>query len=175
MAAGLDATDLSRLRRTGVAGFSAREGLAMFDAALRSPVPDVVTARFDAGALRARASAGELPAMLRELVPDPVDRAPGARAKPFAERLAGMAEAEQLVLAETVVRDCVAHVLTHDSAEIGREQAFRDLGLDSLTGIELRNRLTAVTGLRLPSEVVFDHPTVAGVAERLVRESAVAD
>ncbi|HEY1970053.1 MAG TPA: beta-ketoacyl synthase N-terminal-like domain-containing protein, partial [Pseudonocardia sp.] len=86
-------------------------------------------------------------------------------------RLTGLERAEQERLLTDLVRAEVAVVLRYASAEaIPAERAFKDLGFDSLTAVDLRTRLNTATGLKLPATLVFDYPTPAAVVRFLRAE-----
>ncbi len=168
--------DPARIGRTGVRALAGEDALALLDTALARSEPVLVPIGLDLTALRAAARAGVLPAVLSGLVPGGATRQVAtdqAGADALVRRLAGAPEAEQDVILLDLVRGCVATVLGHDGPDaVDPEQAFKDLGFDSLTAVELRNRLIAATGLRLPATLVFDHPTVTSLAGRLRVELA---
>ncbi|WP_367139292.1 MULTISPECIES: SDR family NAD(P)-dependent oxidoreductase, partial [Streptomyces] len=175
MTDGLAEADRARMARSGVLPLAPEEGLRLFDAALASDEAVLAPVRIDTGALRA----GEAPAVLRALVPAAARRTAQAAASPsassLADRLAALPEGERDKAVEDLVRAEVAAVLGHASAHAVRpEQAFQDLGFDSLTAVELRNRLNKATGLRLPATLVFDYPTPALLARHVLTETAGA-
>ncbi|HEX3174168.1 MAG TPA: beta-ketoacyl reductase, partial [Solirubrobacterales bacterium] len=163
LTAELSDADQARLARAGILPFTDAEGLELFERARSSDRTSLHPVRLDLGALRAAARAGTLPATLRGLV-----RTSQRRSSSFPARLAGVSEEERAALVLELVRAEAAMVLGHDAASaVGPAQAFSDLGLDSLGGVEVRNRLAAATGLALPATLVFDHPSAAAVAEYL--------
>ncbi|MCX5381020.1 acyltransferase domain-containing protein [Streptomyces sp. NBC_00091] len=98
-----------------------------------------------------------------------------AEAESFAQRLAALSPQEQERTVTDLVRTRVAAVLGHPETEsVEAERAFRELGFDSLTAVELRNRLTAATGLSLPATLVFSHPTPLALARHLLDQLGTA-
>ncbi|WP_143681620.1 type I polyketide synthase, partial [Actinacidiphila glaucinigra] len=178
MAGELDAGEVSRLGRGGVNALSEQEGLALFDTAAASPTAAFVPVKLDLAALRAQvAGGGMLPPLLSGLVRVPTRRAAGAAGSgaeggaALRERLAGLSpEARGEALLE-LVRGQVAGVLGFAGPEaVDAARSFSDVGFDSLTAVELRNRLGAATGVRLPATLVFDYPTPNAIVEFLTDE-----
>ncbi|MFI8961973.1 type I polyketide synthase [Streptomyces sp. NPDC053493] len=173
MVAGADAATRRRLARLGMRPIPAAEGLALFDAALAGDVPVAAPLHLDPRRLGG-GDGTSVPALLHDL--------PGARPARRRSRaaageprrahpvrtLAALPEAEQLRELTALVRGEAAGVLGHAGArELPDGRTFAELGFDSLGAIELRNRLNAATGLRLPTTMVFDHPTPAELAGHL--------
>ncbi|MFD7864119.1 SDR family NAD(P)-dependent oxidoreductase [Streptomyces sp. NPDC059783] len=175
MASHLGEADLDRMRRSGMPALSEAEGLALFDAALASGLAATVPLRLDANALRSRTD--ELPALLRAFAPPARKRgaAGGSKGAWLAARIAGCDEEERTALVLEAVRNQAAAVLGHASGEaIEPDRAFGELGFDSLGSVELRNQLTAVSGVRLPATLIFDYPSAAEVAAYIVARLAPA-
>ncbi|MFE2600941.1 SDR family NAD(P)-dependent oxidoreductase, partial [Streptomyces sp. NPDC059396] len=160
--------DMERLARSGMPPLSAGQGVALFDAAVTGARALVVPVRLDLAALRAQ---GAVPALLRGLVRTPSRRAATAApqtAAGLARRLTGLADEERREVLLKLVRDQAALVLGHaDGTAIGATRQFQELGFDSLTAVDFRNRLNAATGLRLPATLLFDYPTAADVVGHL--------
>jgi hypothetical protein len=171
MTSGLDEDDRARIARRGMTALSAHEGAELFDSALRVDEALMVPMRLDIAAVRALARSGDLPPLLSSIVR--VTSPTASAAASLAQRLARTPEYEHERVALDLVRSETAIVLGHASPEaIGERQAFKDLGIDSLAAVEVRNRLGLVTGLRLAATLVFDHPTPAAVAAHLLSELA---
>ncbi|KPI09311.1 Mycocerosate synthase [Actinobacteria bacterium OK074] len=175
----LDDADLRRMAKGGVVPLTTQRGLALFDAAQRLDEPALVLAHLDLAALRTQAASGVVPALLRGLVRTPAvtrrsvaAQGGGSAGGPsLVERLTRLSGTEQTRALLGLVRSHAAAVLGHaGGGTVGATRAFKELGFDSLTAVELRNRLNAATGLRLPATLVFDYPTPAALAEYLREE-----
>ncbi|AKL68953.1 hypothetical protein M444_29945 [Streptomyces sp. Mg1] len=196
MGASLAAADLARLRRSGILPLDPAEALELFDEACDPSRTEAVLLpiRLDLAGLRARAArgtvhAGVVPEVLHALVPPPAGAGPSsgagtpdpaagqeppttaAASGTLAEQLAGKPRGERLAVLRELVRTEIASVLGHaDAQRVQLQFSFKEAGFDSLTAVELRNRLTAVTGTRLPATLVFDHPTPAALVDHLEQE-----
>ncbi|MEV6569186.1 SDR family NAD(P)-dependent oxidoreductase [Streptomyces kronopolitis] len=176
MTSGLTEADLARMARAGLPALPPDRGLALFDAALDRPEGALLPMLVDQ---RALGSGGPVPPLLSGLLPTaarrtaaagPAPAGPGS-AETLTRTLATLTrdEAQHAVL--DVVCTQVAAVLGHASAaEVGDQQSFKDLGFDSLTAVELRNRLGTATGALLPATLVFDYPTPQALADHLCTE-----
>ncbi|GAB3971808.1 hypothetical protein GCM10029978_047680 [Actinoallomurus acanthiterrae] len=158
----LDAADLTRMRDDGARPLGTAEGLALFDTAVRLGDPNLVPIGLDS---RGRFTHP----MLAGLSPQ---RRTGTAARPPApdigDRLAGLdADARLGALTDLVAAEAATVLGYTVAADIDAARAFSELGFDSLTAVQLRNRLGAATGLRLPATLVFDHPTPAALAAHL--------
>ncbi|MFF4867499.1 beta-ketoacyl synthase N-terminal-like domain-containing protein, partial [Streptomyces sp. NPDC001231] len=171
MTGDLSEDDLRRLARIGTPALTVEQGLALFDAALDGDDAALTPVRLDLSVLRA---AGDVPPLLRSLIRGRSRRAAvagSATAGGLAQRLARLDPESRDELVLDLVRGQVAVVLGHATgADIDAGRAFRELGFDSLTAVELRNRLNTVTGLRLPATLVFDYPTVSHLASYILDE-----
>ncbi|MFI5613944.1 SDR family NAD(P)-dependent oxidoreductase [Amycolatopsis sp. NPDC051903] len=170
LASALSETDLRRLARTGFPAMSIDAGLALFDRAVTVEEAVVAPARVDRVAAAAQPSRLLENLVVRRAEPAsaPAETDAGPR---LAERLAGMTPADRVRTMTDLVRGQVAAVLGHANPDdVQPTQAFKDIGMDSLTSVELRNRLNEATGLRLPTTIAFDNPNPEVLAGHLVGE-----
>ncbi|MCV7412985.1 polyketide synthase [Mycobacterium florentinum] len=177
MTGGLDAADLARLGRDGILALSCDDAMELFDTALIVDEPFIAPARIDLAALRAHAAA--VPPMFTDLLNAPArrqvdDSLAAAKSKSaLSHRLHGLSEPEQHAVLLDLVRSHIATVLGNTTVEaIDPDKAFQDLGFDSLTAVEMRNRLKTATGLALSPTLIFDYPTPNGLAGYIRQELA---
>ncbi|MBO0855773.1 MAG: SDR family NAD(P)-dependent oxidoreductase, partial [Nocardia sp.] len=167
----LDARDRARMNRDGLLAMSSDEAVALFDDALRFDRPRLVPARFDRTVMRPGTGAAALFAEVADLGRPPAD--PGAASSASAGNLSGLDEQSRYSALLRMVRAEAAVVLGYgDPGDIEPEATFRDAGFDSLSALELRNRLGIETGLTLPSTLIFDYPTPVVTARYLVEKLA---
>ncbi|GAA2024629.1 type I polyketide synthase [Polymorphospora rubra] len=166
----LGAARRQRMARQGIAGLGTTQALDLFDAARRSLRPLLVPVRLDWAALRDLPTLDHLPPPLRGLAGVRPRRAAGTpRPAAFLDRIAGASDEDRRRLVADLVDGHVGEVLGHPSGtRVTSGQSFTELGFDSLTAVELRNRLTGVTGLPLPATLVFDHPTPEALTAHLL-------
>ncbi|WP_345639390.1 type I polyketide synthase, partial [Rugosimonospora acidiphila] len=162
----LDDEAVQRLGRSGVRPLTTDDALALFDHGVAGTEPLLVPVMLDATALRRRAADGTLAPLFSALFRARLPRAVAAAGGPGG--FATLAEPDRLRALSDLVRAEVAATLGYSGAEVvDPDRAFKDLGFDSLTAVELRNRLAKTVGVRLPATLVFDFPSTARLVEHL--------
>jgi mycoketide-CoA synthase len=171
MTGGLASVDFARFARDGIVAMSSGEALQLLDTAMVVDEPFLLPARIDTTALRAKYDAGTLPPMFVDLINARArrqvdDSLAAAKSKSaLLQRLEGLPEDEQHAVLLDLVRSHIATVLGSSTPEaIDPDKAFQELGFDSLTAVEMRNRLKAATGLPLSPTLIFDYPNSAALA-----------
>ncbi|MFG3410368.1 SDR family NAD(P)-dependent oxidoreductase, partial [Streptomyces sp. NPDC048142] len=176
----LNDTDLRRLARLGLAPLPSDQAMDLFDHAVASEHHLLAATRVDPVVLRGRGDG--IHPLLRSLAPAArrrkavADAADSEGVPSLARRLALLDPADREEALADVVRGQVAEVLGHgEHGDIGADRPFQELGFDSLTAVELRNKLNAATGLRLPTTLVFDYPSPAALARYLAAQIEVEE
>ncbi|MGY6026847.1 SDR family NAD(P)-dependent oxidoreductase [Streptomyces spinosirectus] len=167
--------DLAGMARLGHRALTPDQGRDLVELSLRRSTPHLVAWALDLTRLRETmaAAGGPAAALWRSLLPAPRTGRDGGDA--LADRLARLPEAERAERVLALVREEASCTLGLRSPESVRpDQPLRELGMDSVTAVELRNRLAARLGARLPATLLFDHPTPARLAEYLLTNALAA-
>ncbi|MET7768404.1 type I polyketide synthase [Nocardia sp. NPDC005366] len=173
----LDEKDRARLSRMGITPIPTEEALALFDSALGWGRAYAVPVGLDVSLLRAAASVAELPPLFRALL--------HARAKAstpmgdpaqLAKRLAGLSPEQQHAIVVEMVKVPIAMVLGYSSPDaVQPDREFTEMGIDSLSSIELGSHLRSLTGVKLANSVIFQYPTAALLARHILDQVTPED
>src|SRR5262249_37165206 len=176
MTAHLGRAELMRMRRQGVLPLSLELGLELLDASLSRPEAVLIPLHLDVGVMQRQLGQGgaEVPALYRGLLRRGLKGASAARGDTSAlrARLAALAsDGERLkALVELVQEDIAAVLALPGASAVPAEMPLKELGLDSLMAVELRNRLSARVGTKLPTTLAFDYPTPTAMAQLLLEK-----
>ena len=170
--------DKARMSRFGLAPLSSEEAVELFDSAMVADRGVVVAARLDTRAMADINTA--LPPLFSQLAARRTGRVTAdtttVSTTGLTKRLHGLsAEQRHRELVDLVCRNAATVMGRASAADIDAHRAFQELGFDSLTAVELRNRLKPATGLTLSATLVFDYPTPSALAEHLNARLTTAD
>jgi acyl transferase domain-containing protein/NADPH:quinone reductase-like Zn-dependent oxidoreductase/acyl carrier protein len=173
----LDEKDRARLTRIGIVPMSSAAALEMFDAAVATGLPYLVPIGMNLGLLRAAAAVTELPPLFRALLhirPRATQQVNDSGE--LAKRLAGLDSEQQHSTVVDLLTAPIAMVLGYSSpSDVTPDREFHDMGIDSLSSIELGTHLRAITGLKLSNSVIFEYPTVSLLARHVLTQLAPDD
>ncbi|AOR29809.1 hypothetical protein BFF78_00745 [Streptomyces fodineus] len=165
MAGELSQTDLARFRRNGMVPLVSGKGTALFDAALELDAALAVPVVLDKAALQ---ELENVPALLRGMIKPQSKRAEEPAEPALVQRLEALPADEQLNELVELLLTTAAMVLGYPSADdIDADLSFKEIGFDSLSGVEFRNQVKKDTGVQIPPTVIFNYPTPAALAGRL--------
>src|SRR6202011_4505463 len=173
MTAHLGRAELMRMRRQGVQPLSLGLGLELLDAALSLPDAVLIPLHLDLGVLQRQLGGAEVPSLYRGLLRGGLNRASASSADTNAlrARLAALASEERLqALVELAKEDIAAVLALPGASSVPADVPLKELGLDSLMAVELRNRLSGRGGTKLPTTVAFDYPTARAMAQLLLEK-----
>ncbi len=171
MTAHIDTADQARVTRNGLAPITTEHGLALFDTALTHHQPTLIPTPLNRRALAHQARDNTLPPILSALTTTRPQAATTATTHTLASQLAAQTADQRRQTLTTLVTAATATVLAHpDPTTLDPDRPFKDIGIDSLTALELRNTLNHSTGLTLPPTVIFDHPTPTALAHYLTTQ-----
>ncbi|MEU5696843.1 thioester reductase domain-containing protein [Actinosynnema sp. NPDC020468] len=167
LAGDLTEADVQRIARAGYPPIESDDGPALLDAAMRLGLANAVATPLNVPALREQPR--QVPGVLRDVARIAVRPVARNTDVPAVTGLAGLSEVDRRAKVLELIRAEVGAVLGLASpAAVADDRRFTDLGFDSLTAVELRNRLGALVDVRLPVTLVFDHPTPAALADFLL-------
>jgi NAD(P)-dependent dehydrogenase (short-subunit alcohol dehydrogenase family)/acyl carrier protein len=169
MASHLDASQKSRFSRDGVGMLSLSQGLGLFEEAVERSETQLVLAPLDLRQMT-RSLSGSVPAVWRGLVRARSGRSSSSTGD-WAQQLSSLPAEQRAQSVLDVVRGEVARVLSlHGAGAVAVDRPLKELGLDSLMAVELRNALGRRAGAKLPATLAFDHPTTSAVAQFLLEQ-----
>jgi len=172
LASGLDRVQQARLARSGLGPVNAALGMALFEAALLRSEAQLLPVPLALEALR-REFGAWIPPLWRELIKAPLRAS--ARRSNWAAELASLAEKDRPAAVLEMVRGEVARVLSLDAGAVEADRPLKELGLDSLMAVELRNTLNRRAGATLPATLAFDYPTPAAIARYVIKVLSPSD
>ncbi|XXX76158.1 SDR family NAD(P)-dependent oxidoreductase [Sorangium sp. So ce134] len=174
LASAMPAALRARSARTGLGMLTPAQGLSLLGQALARPEAELAAVSLDRRALE-RSFSGEVPPVWRGLVAPKPERGRSLVKGAWVERVGALDASARAAEVASALRADIARVLSSSANEVPEERPLRELGLDSLMAVELRNAISARVGKPLPATLLFDHPTLRDLKRHLLERVLVFD